>query len=169
MIDQILGYIVPAAYHVLPHEMRSPEATAALLAIGLQESRFEARRQISGPARSFWQFEQAGVKGVLRHGATARPIRVALRALKYDPDALEPALILVAMEHNDVLAACFARCLLWTLPEALPGPADGQLAWRQYISAWQPGKPRHETWTTNYAVAWGAVLNGRPLPPITEV
>ena len=45
---------------LLPDRMDTPEARVMMLAIGLQESRFVHRRQIKGPARGFWQFEQGG-------------------------------------------------------------------------------------------------------------
>ncbi len=50
----------------------TPEGRLMLLAIGLQESRFEHRRQLgNGPARGFWQFEAGGgVKGVMTHLAS---------------------------------------------------------------------------------------------------
>ena len=44
----------------LPDRMLSDEAVTMMLAIGYQESRFEHRRQIRGPARGFWQFEHGG-------------------------------------------------------------------------------------------------------------
>lgn len=158
MIEHILAYTLPAAYSVLPPEMVSNEATALLIAIGAQESRFQHRRQVNGPARGFWQFEIGGVRGVLRHDQSRPAIVTALQALRYPP-VQDPAVIHLALEHNDVLAACFARCLLWTLPVRLPGPNDAELGWDQYVEAWRPGRPRHETWFSYYVTAWGAVMN----------
>lgn len=166
MIDHVLAFVLPAAFNQLAVDMRSNEATALLLAIGLQESKFQERRQVGGPARGFWQFELGGVKGVLSHEDTAMVIAGILRRLRYGQ--ADPTSILVALEHNDTLAACFARCLLWTLPNRLPKPHEGREAYQQYLAAWRPGKPRPETWTTNYAVAWGAVMQGRPVPPVTR-
>jgi hypothetical protein len=166
VIDLITGYVLPAAFAILPPPMRSREAVALLLAIGLQESRFTHRRQVGGPARSFWQFEQGGVRGVLEHASSRHAILLALESLEYSA-ATDPSSIMLAIEHNDILAACFARCLLWTLPAALPGPAAAAAGWDAYTAAWRPGKPRFDTWAGNYAVAWGAVLQGRqpPTPP----
>lgn len=156
MIEYFLSYVFPAAYSLLPPEMASSEATALLTSIALQESRFEFRRQIGGPARSFLMFELNGIKGVLSHADSADPIADVLRRLRYQNAT--PNDLLAAVEHNDVLAACFARCLLWTLPNRLPRASEGREAYQQYISAWGPGKPRPDSWTTNYAVAWGAVM-----------
>lgn len=164
MIDHVLAYTLPAAYSLLPKALASPEATAMLLAIGCQESGFQFRRQMGGPAKSFWQFEaNGGTRGVLEHPITRTTIRYVLRELQYDIH--EAGLIHQALEHNDTLAACFARCLLWTVPEPLPGPNDWQSGWDQYMEAWRPGKPHKEAWPVNFSIAWGAVLKGRQIPP----
>lgn len=153
MIEIIAAHIIPAAYAVLPPAMASPQATALLLAIGLQESRFTARHQEHGPARGFWQFETAGVHGVLTHERSAGPIRAALQRLCYrEPFDVSP--LQLALEHNDVLAACFARCLLWTDPDPLPERTNAVAGWSFYRSLWRPGRPRVETWATNYRGAW---------------
>lgn len=158
MIVHTYTYTIPAAYTFLPERMQSPEATAMLLAIGLQESKFAARRQLpKGPARGFWQFERAGgVEGVLTHPDTWKPVRQVLNALSYPPEADSYACH-TALEHNDVLAVCFARLLLWTLPERLPRRLEIDVAWNQYLRAWRPGKPHPETWPDNYAAAWAIV------------
>ena len=62
--------MIDPALLLLPAKMESPQAVVMLLAIGLQESRFEYRRQMgNGPAKSFWQAEQGGgmVTGLLRY------------------------------------------------------------------------------------------------------
>jgi len=155
MIEQLLAFVLPAAFALLPEEMQSLEATALLLAIGLQESRFQFRRQVGGPARSFWQFELGGLEGVLEHRATEPILEGIIRTLKYDTASNEE--LLAALEHNDVLAACCARCLLWTLPGGLPAADNAPAGWRMYVDAWRPGKPRVETWKENYTVAWQRV------------
>ena len=74
MIDEVHRFIVPTAFALLPPTMRSDRATAMLLAIGLQESRFLHRRQFhNGPARGFWMFERGGgITGVLQHERSQR-------------------------------------------------------------------------------------------------
>lgn len=128
-----------------------------LLAIGLQESRFLERRQLPvGPARGFWQFERGGgVHGVLEHPRTIEPVKHALRSLRYPYLASFGAEreIWEALEHNDVLAAVFARLLLWTLPDPLPTAEQPSEAWRQYLAAWRPGKPHFDSWPTFYTEA----------------
>lgn len=156
MIEVVHRHIIPAAYDVLPPSMRSPKATALLLAIGTQESLFLHRRQQAGPARSLWQFEAAGVRGVLDHPRSAGPIRIALTRLCY-PEPYESATLLLAIEHNDVLAACFARALLWTLPGPLPEPLQADVGWRLYLDLWRPGRPKPQTWPVNYSSAWSRV------------
>ena len=151
-------HTIPAAYSLLPDRLRSPEATVMLLAIGLQESKFAHRRQMpKGPARGFWQFERAGgVEGVLNHASTGKTIRNALEGLRYR-STMDAYQCHTAIEHNDVLACCFARLLLWTLPDALPGRLDVEKGWAQYIKAWRPGKPHISAWPENYAMAWSLV------------
>ncbi|HEV8474604.1 MAG TPA: hypothetical protein VGR82_17635 [Methylomirabilota bacterium] len=153
MIDLVHARILPTALELLPREMTSPEAHALLLAIGLQESGFLERRQLDGgPARGFWQFERGGgTAGVLSH-ASARPeaLRI-LRELHYEPAV---ASVHLALEHNDLLAAVFARLLLWTLPGRLPRRTEPWVAWGQYLKAWKPGAPRRATWAAYYRRAW---------------
>lgn len=146
MIDHIQQFVIPAAYSLLPETMRSDKATAMLLAIGLHESDgFSARRQYhNGPARGFWQFEQGGgVKGVLRHPETQTHADAVIDALRYRVPhatlARQSLEIYDAITHNDTLACCFARLLLWTLPAALPTQLETAAAWQQYLQAWQPG------------------------------
>ena len=152
--------IIPSALGLLPARMSSPEAVAMLLAIGLQESRFEHRKQIGGPAHGFWQFERnGGVKGVLGHVST-RPIIVPiLNLLGYRSASLadERAQCYAAIVHNDVLPCVFARLLLWTLPGAIASYEHERKAWGQYLDAWRPGKPHPETWHDCWITAWDMV------------
>jgi len=160
MIDLILRYTLPAAYALLPPAMASREASALLLAIGLQESGFLTRRQrLGGPARGFWQFERGGgVHGVLTHPAVAFHIEAACSALVYrTPSGIREHELHAAIEHNDVLACVFARLLLWTLPDPLPGRDASGLGWAMYLSAWRPGRPHSDTWPAHYAEAWARV------------
>lgn len=148
------AHVLPAAMSLLPPAMDTTAARAMLLAIALQESRCCHRRQIGGPARSFWQFEIGGVRGVLSHKASKPHVASALAALAYPvtDDATTPY---TAIEHNDVLACVFARLLLWTLPSALPGKDDAEQGWQQYLAAWRPGKPHRGSWDQWYGIAWG--------------
>ena len=145
---------VEPALSILPKRLNSPEAIAMILAICLQESRLKFRRQIGGPARGFPQFEEIGVKGVLEHPASRPIIMPALAMLCYEPDA---AKCHAALEHNDVLACVLARALLYSVPDALPGPNDPEKGWVQYVSLWRPGKPHVEPWANHYRTAWATV------------
>lgn len=174
MIDHILRFTIPAAYSLLPDGMRSDKATAMLLAVGLQESDgFTARRQYNrGPAHGFWQFERAGgVKGALTHPASKDAADAVIDALRYRLPKATPARqaleVFEAITHNDTLACCLARLLLWTLPVPLPGRDDVSTAWHQYVEAWRPGAVTRgtdaqrttlrATWNHHYAEAWGRV------------
>lgn len=150
MHDLVLGPL----FSVLPDKMCSTEAKAMMLAIGMQESRFKHRRQIGGPAIGFWQFEAAGIQGVLTHHASqeyADSLLALLNITNHEP------IVYRAIQYNDLLAAGFARLLLWTLPSALSKRDEPQKGWQQYLQAWRPGKPHEETWAMCWDEAWGAI------------
>lgn len=149
---QLVDLAILPALSLLPPKMSSRQAVAMMIAIALQESRIEHRRQIGGPARGFWQFEAGGgVTGVLRHASTGATIRGVLDLLRYD-DSVQTSY--QAIEHNDILAAVYARLLLWTLPQRLPEVGEPALGWDEYEDAWRPGAPHRQTWDNFYAQAW---------------
>lgn len=152
--DYLRQIVIPAAFALLPPEMASPEATALLMAIALQESGCTARRQVGGPARGYWQFEVNGVRAVMAHPACYKPMNAATDALGYTYDSTD---LYVALEHNDVLAAIFARLLIWSDPHALPPATDPDAGWKVYVAAWRPGTPRPADWPANFAHGWQAV------------
>lgn len=143
----IENIILPTYARVLPGMFNSREATVLLLAIGLQESRFEHRRQINGPACGYWQFERAGVSGVFGHQATARYAHAVcmLRSVAAATITVQPAL-----ETDDLLACAFARLLLYSDPAPLPAIGDVDSALDYYLRNWRPGKPHPETWPALY-------------------
>lgn len=148
--------LIPAL-RLLPDKMDLPSGRAMVIAICLQESRLKHRVQIGGPAHGYAQFELGGgVRGVLTHPSSQSHIRTVLSALDYDP-ASDPAACYAAIVHNDILAAAFARLLLYTLPDALPAHNAPGAGWTQYIKAWRPGKPHRETWDAFYDQAWATV------------
>ena len=150
-----MKYPMAAIVHglaLLPSKMNTPQALVMILAIGGQESRFETRKQLgNGPARSYWQFEQAGgVKGVINHAATAE---LANKVCSLRGVACTPADVWRAMETDDVLGAAFTRLLLWTDPKPLPQLGNQESAWDLYKRTWRPGKPHPDTWPEMYASA----------------
>lgn len=153
----IARHVLPAAYSVLPAAAQSDRATAMLLAIGWQESRFEHRRQLGGPARGWWQFENDTVRLTLAHQVSGPLMHQALRALAYPGQPIAPMFVHHAIEHNDVLAAVTARALLRTHPEMLPTRDDVGLGWTQYMAVWRPGKPKPATWEEAWRRAWAAI------------
>lgn len=150
-LSQIIETAVNPALALLPSAMDTPQARVMLLAIGLQESRFVHRRQIGGPARGFWQFEKGGgVRGVLTHASTREQAQLVSKArgVPATADAVYDAL-----DKDDVLAAAFARLLLWSDPKALPALGDADAAWALYLRTWRPGKPHPQTWPDLYRQA----------------
>jgi len=155
--DFIRNALEPALA-LLPAGMSTEAAKTITLAIAYQESGLKYRAQIGGPAKSYFQFEQGGgVRGVLTHRASKPHIKNVLAALDYDAD-LNPADCYAAIQHNDILACCFARLLLWTDPGELPDGAIG--AWDLYARTWRPGKPHPEKWAQSYVSAV-EVLKGK--------
>lgn len=151
LLRSVLAGPMATAYTLLPARMNTPTANALLLAIGLQESRLTHRRQIGGPARGLWQFEQGGgVRGVLNHAASAKLAGRVCLARKVDTT---PSAVYAELEHDDVLAAAFARLLLWTDPKPLPALGDVDASWALYERTWRPGKPHRKTWDALYAQA----------------
>lgn len=157
-LDYLHQVVVPASSQLLPPAMHSPQATAMLLAIALQESAAAHRKQVKGPARGWWQFESNGVAGVLEHVASRIPMQHVCATLRYVTRAKTCH---VAIEHNDILAGCFARCLLWTLPDPLPEQTRPDVGWKQYLKAWRPGKPHPDQWLGNFEQAWALVAPRR--------
>lgn len=153
MKDLLLRHVIPASLSLLPDSMDTPQARAMLVAIAMQESKVSYRKQVNGPARGFWQFEINGVDGVRHHPVTRNYVLNILESLRY-PLAITTAEIHAALEHNDILACCFARLLLYTLPLHLPNADEIDDAWEQYLAAWRPGKPHRYTWTSNFEHSW---------------
>lgn len=145
ILQTITASAIDPALALLPKHMDTPQARLMLLTIGLQESRFEYRRQMgNGPAKGFWQFERGGgVKGCVNHAASAPHLRqlCAARGVEFTAQAVWDAI-----EHDDVLAAGLARLLLWTDPHKLPALNDVDGSWELYMRTWRPGKPHVRTW-----------------------
>ena len=161
-LARVLSDMVEPAFRELPARMASDEARVMLLAIGLQESRFRHRLQMPlrpgmppGPARGFWQFEQGGgVKGVMSHPASSRLALEAIASRNIRPNA---PTVWAALATDDVLAAVFARLLLFTDSRPLPAIGQHEAAWDYYIRNWRPGKPHPQTWRALYDSAVATV------------
>ncbi len=165
LLDTIMHEAIHPAMALLPAYMDKPEASVMLLAIGLQESRFMFRFQKlagrpyeKGPARGFWQFERGGgVHGVMTHDDSRQYAEGVAKVRGVPFDAV---LIHARLETDDVLAATFARLLLWTDRKALPSlDANPEEAWQCYTRNWRPGRPHRSTWNEFHAQAVSQVLH----------
>lgn len=161
MSDPIKPSILNAideALNAMAHGMNTRPARVGMLVIGLQESRFEHRRQLVGspprpvgPAKSFWQMERGGgCLGLVTHPMGIKHMRPACATAGV---AFTSLAIWNAIEVDDVLAATAARVLLYTDPRPLPQVGDAQGMWGYYINVWRPGKPHRQTWNGFYAQA----------------
>jgi hypothetical protein len=163
VLDSIIRSAINPALQLLPAKMDTDGARVELLTIGQQESRFEYRAQktldpyVKGPARGFWQMERSGgVFGVMTHLATKELAQAVCKACGVPFDS---SLVHARLEFDDVLAAAFARLLLWTDTKPLP-PVDAphEDAWQYYVRCWKPGKPRRDTWDAFHTRARAQVL-----------
>lgn len=150
----------PGLWELGEHGGPAPSLAAErfLIAIALQEADARHRYQgsphdLGGPARGFWQFEPAGVLGVLTHRSTS--VLAEQAALRAHVVAHTHA-ITRAIEGHDRLAVAFARLLIWTHPDPLP--TDREQAWAQYLNLWRPGRPRHDRWAACWRAAHDATL-----------
>lgn len=164
LLDSIIHTALDPALALLPAKMDSDAARVMLLAIGLQESRFMYRFQKvagkpkqKGPARGFFQFERGGgVVGVMTHQQSKDLAKGLCKARGVPFDS---AAIHTRLETDDVLAAGFARLLLWTDPYPLPGvDASHGDAWDLYLRTWRPGKPKRDTWDEFHSAARAQVF-----------
>lgn len=162
LLDAILHEAINPALALLPGPMDTKEARVQMLAIGMQESEFLKRCQVlpgggRGPAHGFWQMERGGgVLGVLTHFASRFHAASICKARGVNPDSVA---VWEALEKDDVLAAAFARLLLWTDGLRMPGINDADGAWALYARVWRPGKPHPEKWPANHAAARSQVLS----------
>ncbi len=161
-LSEVRNIVFPEAFALLPTSANSKEAQIELLSIGLQESKFQFRKQLgNGPARGFWQFEEGnaksrgGVWGVANHPKTSDKLKQICRARGV---AFDVKTIWAKLETDDVLACCLARLLLMIDSRPLPKATERTKAWDTYIWGWRPGKPHPETWADNHAAAVIEVL-----------
>jgi len=162
----VIATAIDPALRLLPSHFDSPQARVMLLAIGLQESRFGSRLQEGGgPAHSWWQMESGGgVKGVMLHPTVSQ---LAESVCQRRSVPFLRSEVYAALAHDDVLAAAFARLLLWTDPNPLPARGDANGAWALYQRVWRPGKPRPESWPVLYPQAVDQVY-GQPAEGVTS-
>ena len=126
----------------------------------LQESaakhRFQLGRDgkpVTNLARGWWQFEKwGGHAGVLRHSSTGPYAMRLAEELGFDP-TIEACWD--ALPYSELLAAGFARLLLWSDHRPLPAaiPANEDAGWDYYLRNWRPGKPHRDRWTANWSEA----------------
>lgn len=141
----LLSEVIYPALVLLPSNMDTSDAHALLLAIAGQESNLEFRRQQVnggklGPARSPWQFEETGVRGVLTHHASDDLAAMVCRAAKLAP-VTRTVHRALELPQYDQLACQLARLLLWTDAKPLPRArydAESE-AFGYYVRNWRPG------------------------------
>lgn len=127
---------------------RDPKADRQLLATMVQETEIRYRLQISGPARSFYQFERIAILDVMTRQRTEPVAELVCAVLGFQFNA---DVVFDKVAYNDVLATCFAR--LNYRNSRVPLPSTQEEGWTAYNSAWKPGKPRPAHWAASWAAA----------------
>lgn len=128
------------------------EREVLLCAIAIQESKLKYRRQMPrGPAMSFWQIE-----GKTANDCVGRctPVRDFCKGWVGVSGFSNPgSLGEYAIRYNDAVACAIAAGILRLHPSLLPEVGDEDGAWRTYVGAWRPGKPRPNSWPDAYKQA----------------
>ena len=164
---------IPSAMSLLPGQMNSREAVAMMLAIGLHESAFKARVQgrmrplktlddlgpQAGPARGYWQFERAGGTAEILESPDTKDIAVPIcKMFLVDPNRQA---VHTMLGFNDVLAAVFARLLLWRDSRPMPTPLQYNEGYSIYLRNWRPNPDaaaaHRKDWPQNFNTAWNVV------------
>lgn len=148
---EVVNEAIIPALEKLPNKFNSKESQLLMLAIGKQESGYAVRQQLGGPAHGFWQFELPGVVGVFHQSRTSLTIGAFCSARQV---AFSAAAVYAELLVDDILAAGFARLLLWSDPHPLPVIGDENGAWEYYVRNWRPGKPSRGRWVDSYGESW---------------
>jgi hypothetical protein len=150
----LIGILDPAIAVVRPliGVPNNDQSRLLLLVTAGQEGDWRYRRQMGGPARSFWQCEQGGaVADVMARCPTQLRNLCTYLAIDYDKNT-----IFEAMAWNDTLAVGIARLEYWLDPKPLPAIGDVDGSWDYYLKNWRPGAPRPKDWPSYYAAAMAA-------------
>lgn len=150
--DRFLRDIVDPSLKRLTELTGTPsDDRARILAMTIcgQESSWEYRRQVGGPARFYGQFERwGGVAEVMEKCPTQLTCVCTYLDIPYAGDT-----IFEAMAWNDLLGMTMVRLLLWQDPAPLPELGQVSAAWFYYEKNWRPGAPHPEMWPLRYATS----------------
>lgn len=159
-IHDLIRESINPALQLLPPVMDSISARIQLCATAVQESRIEVRKQIKGPAVSFYQFEKIGIQDVLERATSAQHAKKICDVFDVAPE-VNAIYALMQKPEGDILASAFARLNYWNDRAPLPShtaPVSVReaAAWAYYIKVWRPGKPHLSSWPMAYWRAYGA-------------
>lgn len=152
--DVLADVIVPAFEH-LPSEMDSPEARLIVLATGVQETQYQTRQQVDGPARGLFQAQYNFILDLMHNPASGNHVwnLCGVMGITYGSHAMFDALL-----RDDPFAACMCRLGFWCDPRPLPDVGDVLGAWGAYERVQRPGKPSYTRWKqTAYPQALAAL------------
>jgi hypothetical protein len=133
----------------------SPSVMAEMVTIAYVESDCRYRKQIKGPARSFWQIEPFTGLDFLNRSARLQYFWKQLRL----PRPLTMQGVGDQLYKDDRAGCVMARVILWErLSKTAPPPFDpGEAAAKegldQYLKAWRPGRPHPERFLAAWPIA----------------
>lgn len=147
-------------------DMYSLSAEKLLYMTAAHESMgFRHRRQIEGPALSFFQIEPATFKDLWFRYLEMRPeLKDRVRPfLTFRPQIELEDYLLDQLENNDAFACAIARIKYWTIPAPLPAPDDleGMAYYAKMYYNTPKGKATQEKYLNDFTLY-------APDPPPTE-
>lgn len=169
----LLHTIMPAAEWLGPvmgRRMDEPQRLVLALAIAIEETSLDHRRQVLkggryGKGRSWWQNEggsQASIGRLMNHPTLSRPLKQLCIEQTIPWDL---ASIYEAVAWHDLLAAVIALLLIFSDAQPVPDVTDEYGMWGYYWRCWQPGAyrnwkpgdPQGERWHDAHRRALNAV------------
>ena len=125
-------------------KMWSYDAEELILRTGAAESHYKYLRQISGPARSFWQVESATCLDNISNYLIYRPDKLDLVAKISQTSSdiiteLDDNSATKMLTHNIAFAICNARIKYWRIPKKIPNRHDIEAQGEYYIKYYNAG------------------------------
>ena len=107
-------------------------------------------------ARGIFQFELIGVKDCVENKYSAQAL-MEIDPKLYSTIMSDVYYVWKTLAWNGVWAVQLARAKLWSVREPLPriNHDDQDIAYRQYLSAWKPGKPNPHL----FGIVWTNIVN----------
>lgn len=136
----------------LPDHLNTVEAEAMLLAIGMQETKFELSNCVNSDRMGFFRVSTRDIIKLITIDWTSKLLLdIANGANKFINE--------LVLEDAHFCALC-ARLMLSITGESLPNlNSDPSESWNLYLKTWKPDNPKRETWDAYWMHALYCVRN----------